>query len=107
MKTIYQLRALLVSTLFASRSKPQEETKEFYQFPDELGKLSDIESPRNGQIYILREAGAPWGDYGNILVHGMSAHAGRSMDGRIRLERTGPFVPPITFPGIGDITQEW
>ncbi len=44
----------------------------------------------------------PWGDYGNILVSGMSAHLGRK-DGLIQLERTGPFVPPITFPGIGDI----
>jgi hypothetical protein len=44
----------------------------------------------------------PWGDYGSILVHGMSRHL-RRVDGRIQLERTGPFIPPVTLPGIGDI----
>ena len=29
-------------------------------------------------------------------------HLGRR-DGVIQLERTGPFMPPITFPGVGDI----
>lgn len=43
-----------------------------------------------------------WGDYGDILQQGMSARLERS-DGRLALERTGPFVPPITFPGIGEI----
>ena len=41
-----------------------------------------------------------WGDYGDILQHGMSMHSPR-VDGKIALERTGPFIPPITFPGIG------
>src|SRR5262245_12479002 len=52
-------------------------------------------------FYILRKPEAPWGDYGDILVHGMSLHLPR-LEGRIQLERTGLFVPPITFPG-GDI----
>jgi hypothetical protein len=43
-----------------------------------------------------------WGDYGDILVHGMTAHLPRK-DNRLQLERTGPFMPPITFPGIGDV----
>jgi hypothetical protein len=43
-----------------------------------------------------------WGDYGSILIQGMSGHLPRR-DGLIQLERTGPFVPPITFPGIGDV----
>jgi hypothetical protein len=43
-----------------------------------------------------------WGDYGAILIHGMSSHLPR-LDGLIQLERTGPFTPPITLPGIGDI----
>jgi hypothetical protein len=38
----------------------------------------------------------PWGDYGDILVHGM---ASRSISGDLELERTGPFVPPISQPG--------
>jgi hypothetical protein len=43
-----------------------------------------------------------WGDYGHILQHGMASHSPR-VDGRLALERTGPFIPPITLPGIGDI----
>jgi hypothetical protein len=53
-------------------------------------------------FYVLRSPDAPWGDYGDILTHGMSAHLSRA-GGRIQLERTGPFMPPITFPGIGDV----
>jgi len=59
-------------------------------------------SQAKAMFYVLRKPDAPWGDYGDILMHGMSAHLPRS-DNRIQLERTGPFVPPITFPGIGDI----
>ncbi len=43
----------------------------------------------------LRNAEAPWGDYGAILVSGMSA--GRDEFGRLRIMRTGPWVPPITI----------
>jgi hypothetical protein len=43
-----------------------------------------------------------WGDYGSMLIHGMSRHLPR-LDGLIQLERAGPFIPPVTFPGIGDI----
>jgi hypothetical protein len=43
-----------------------------------------------------------WGDYGHILQHGMSAHLPR-LDGKLALERTGPYIPPVTLPGIGDI----
>ena len=32
----------------------------------------------------------------------MSAHLSRK-DNLIQLERTGPYIPPISFPGIGDI----
>jgi hypothetical protein len=45
---------------------------------------------------------ADWGDYGDILQHGMSSHR-RRVNGRLSLERTGPQIPPITLPGIGDI----
>src|SRR5262249_3726435 len=54
------------------------------------------------QFFILKHPANPWGDYGNILVHGMSAHLGRQ-NNLIQLERTGPSIPPITFPGISDI----
>jgi hypothetical protein len=43
-----------------------------------------------------------WGDYGEILIGGMSRHLPRR-DDLIQLERTGPFIPPMTMPGIGDI----
>jgi hypothetical protein len=43
-----------------------------------------------------------WGDYGDLLISGMSCHLPRK-DNLIQLERTGPFIPPITLPGIGDI----
>ena len=44
----------------------------------------------------------PWGDYGDILVSGMatrgefSSPVDRTLP--LQIERTGPFVPPITFP---------
>ena len=53
-------------------------------------------------VYRLDARKMPWGDYGRILASGMSAHLPRK-DGLIQLERTAPFVPPISFPGIGDI----
>jgi hypothetical protein len=53
-------------------------------------------------VYVLRQPEFPWGDYSAILVSGMTAHLGRK-DGLLQLERTGPFVPPISMPGIGDI----
>lgn len=53
--------------------------------------------------FRLEGPSTPWGDYGDILLHGMSCHIGRTSAGTIQLERTGPYVPPISFPGIGDI----
>ena len=44
----------------------------------------------------------PWGDYGRVLLDGMSSHLPR-LDGRIQLERSGPFVPPVTFPTRKDV----
>jgi hypothetical protein len=53
-------------------------------------------------IYILRNAEMPWGDYGNILLSGMTSHLDRK-NGLLQLERTGPFVPPLTISGISEI----
>lgn len=33
----------------------------------------------------------------------MTARRPRTSDGLLRLERTGPFVPPITLAGLGDL----
>jgi hypothetical protein len=50
-------------------------------------------------FFIVRErAMVDWGDYGRILQHGMGLMLPRQ-DGLIVLLRTGPFIPPITFPG--------
>jgi hypothetical protein len=53
-------------------------------------------------FYELKSPNSPWGDYSDILISGMSAYSARK-DGLIQFERTGPYVPPISFPGIGDI----
>ena len=47
--------------------------------------------------FLFNPIEAPWGDYGRILYHGMSMHEPR-LGGKIRLERTGPEIFPITFP---------
>jgi hypothetical protein len=53
-------------------------------------------------FYTLEKQPHPWGDYCDILLNGMSSHLG-GKGGCIQLERTGPFVPPISLPGINDI----
>ena len=51
--------------------------------------------------YRLRQVGAPWGDYGRMLVSGISR---RADDGIVlEVERAGPFVPPIDPLWLGDI----
>lgn len=50
--------------------------------------------------YRLRNTPAPWGDYGRMLVSGMSR---RGDDGALEVERVGPFVPPIDPLWLGDI----
>lgn len=55
---------------------------------------------------LLKPIDAPWGDYGRILYHGMSMHESRQVD-RIRLERTGPDIFPITFPMDVIVTDEF
>jgi hypothetical protein len=54
------------------------------------------------QFYTLDGPATPWGDYSDILISGMSEHLSRRK-GLIQLERTGPYVPPISFPGMQDI----
>ncbi len=53
-------------------------------------------------VYTFRVAEAPWGAYGSILMNGMTSYLER-LEGLLQLERTGPFIPPISFPGIGNI----
>jgi hypothetical protein len=57
------------------------------------------------RFYRLERPEPPWGDYGDILFHGM---ASRSKDGELELERTGPYVPPISQPrGFVVVTAEF
>ena len=48
-------------------------------------------------FYRFDAPNAPWGDYGDILIHGMTNCYELGTDSP-ELQRTGPFVPPISFP---------
>ena len=54
------------------------------------------------QIFKLKNKKAPWGDYGSILVSGMTAHLERD-NGLIQLERTAPYVPPMVKSGLWEL----
>lgn len=99
MNQSFYLVALLLLLMGCNGNEKVEHT-----MPNSIPPLSSYEKSGDS-IYRLDGAIAPWGDYGSILFDGMSAHLGRrgGDDGPIQLERTGPFVPPISFPGIGDI----
>lgn len=56
----------------------------------------------NMEAYVLSSMPAPWGDYGKVLVHGMTSHLAR-YDGLLQLERAGSRFPAITQPGLGHI----
>lgn len=47
-------------------------------------------------MYVVASAGK--GDYERLLISGMSGHLSR-WRGRIRLERVGPFIPPLSVSG--------
>lgn len=53
-------------------------------------------------FYTLDGPKSPWGDYSHILIAGMSEHLNGD-GGLLQLWRAGPYVPPISFPGIQDI----
>jgi hypothetical protein len=64
---------------------------------EEMLRLQDHDKVA-ADFYRLKSPTAPWGDYGDILVHGLTSseiHNG--------ILRTGPFVPPVTFPDSGFI----
>jgi len=54
------------------------------------------------ELCWVLEPMSPWGDYGRILVHGMTRHRER-VEGRLQLERVGPEIAPITLPGLSDV----
>jgi hypothetical protein len=53
-------------------------------------------------FYRLDRPKAPWGDYGDILIHGTTNCFTQDATSP-ELQRTGPFVPPIFFPGVACI----
>lgn len=57
------------------------------------------------RVFVLEPAAHPWTDWGgyaDVLVHGLTCQRGSDAI-PVRLERTGPFVPPVTFPGTVDV----
>lgn len=42
----------------------------------------------------------PWGDFGDILLSGMTEY---KTSGKLKLKRTGPFVPPMVISGLSDL----
>ncbi len=54
-------------------------------------------------LYILENRVMPWGDYGDILLSGMTAFPDRDAQGRLLIERAGPFVPPLVLMPLGEI----
>lgn len=56
---------------------------------------------KNTSLFSLDMPLLPWGDYGDELHHGEAWRDEES--GLLKLSRTGPFVPPISFPGLPGI----
>ena len=72
---------------------------------------SDLPVPTIPKTKFYRLRGPElWGDYGNVLIHGFAGGLD-GQEGILEIERTGPFVPPITLPMPGSqnlvITDEF
>ena len=46
-----------------------------------------------------------WGDYGDVLIHGLTGTL-PEIEGRLQMERTGPYVPPITLPSWDEMVLQ-
>jgi hypothetical protein len=55
------------------------------------------------RLFVLKEPPSLWGDYGYILTQGM---AERTPDKSLLLYRTGPFIPPISFPSLTPVVLQ-
>jgi len=53
------------------------------------------------QFFTIKQCEPPWGDYGDALLNGQANRD--DVTGLLQLQRTGPFIPPISFPGVGKI----
>jgi hypothetical protein len=65
-------------------------------------RMSAVKKSGSSMTFYMVDSLDLWGDCGDILINGMTAHLGR-LDGRLQLERTGPFMPPATLPGLHDM----
>ena len=54
-------------------------------------------------FYILQRKSDPWGGYGDMLMHGMAGRTSIDAGEILELQRAGPFVPPISQPGLPGI----
>jgi len=54
------------------------------------------------KYYKLKHKETPWGDYGNILLTGMTAYLDRQ-DDLLQYQRAGPFQPDLTLTGHKDL----
>ncbi|MFO0798316.1 MAG: hypothetical protein U0804_12635 [Gemmataceae bacterium] len=55
----------------------------------------------NPRYFYLSGPSHPWGDYYRVLADGYGA----IIDGVCRVQRTGPFIPPVTFPHAMVVTD--
>jgi hypothetical protein len=53
-------------------------------------------------FYQINTIQCPWGDYGQILLTGMTSHLDR-VKGRLQYERTGPFQPSVNLSSLNDL----
>ncbi|MBI3968523.1 MAG: hypothetical protein HY329_23045 [Chloroflexi bacterium] len=53
-------------------------------------------------VFSLEAPKMPWGEYGDIMMHGTTSPQGRRRDA-VPPERAGSFIPPISFVGDGVI----
>lgn len=75
-------------------------------FPSGIRHLDSFEATvKEGIVFTLRSRRPQsWGDYERILVGGMAI--GDRQNGQLQLQRTGPFVPPLTFPKFHMLVTE-
>lgn len=97
------LSAAFISVFGIGCKKAPAEKSEDHTIEITNAKLGESSSD---DVFLAKRVDAPWGDYGSILINGIVSGGGRREADRfdvLSLERTGPFVPPISFPGIGNI----
>lgn len=57
-------------------------------------------------LFVLQSPHTPgWGDYSDILIAGLAFDRDPE-NGMLQLERTGPFIPPITLPDANVVVTE-